>query len=112
VKFEQIQHGTVTVLVPDGALIEDEVPEFAQHVRQCFQGGHVRLVLQMNRVPFIDSAGLETLLALYGEAMAFGGELKVSSPTEIASDILRATRLNNVIEVYDATPDARRSFIS
>jgi anti-sigma B factor antagonist len=112
VKFEEIQHGTVTVLVPDGALIEDEVQDFAERVRKCFQAGNVKLVLQLNNVPFVDSSGLETLLALYGEAMAFGGELKVSAPTEIGTDILRATRLNNVIEVYDSTPDARRSFVA
>ena len=110
-KVERIQHGTVLILVPDGALIEDDVPEFAEQVRECFQAGSVRIVVQMNNVPFVDSAGLETLLALYGEAMALGGELKVSAPTEIGRDILKATRLDNVIEVHDSTPDARRSFV-
>jgi anti-anti-sigma factor len=111
VKTETIQHGTIVVLVPDGALIEEEAPEFATQVRACFQTGNARVVLQMNHVPFIDSAGLETLLALYGEAMALGGEVKVSAPTEIGRDILKATRLDHVIEVYDSTPDARRSFV-
>lgn len=110
-KIEQIQHGTVLVLVPDGALIEEEVADFARRVRECLQAGNVKIVLQMNNVPFVDSMGLETLLALYGEAMALGGELKVSAPTDIGRDILRATRLNNVIEVFDSTPEARRSFV-
>lgn len=109
-KIEQIQHGTVVVLVPDVALIEEEVEDFARRVRQCYQEGNVKIVLQMNNVPFIDSAGLETLLALYGEALALGGELKIGAPTDIGADILKATRLNNVIEVYDSTPEARRSF--
>ncbi len=111
IKVEQIQHGTVLVLVPDGALIEEEAEEFAETVRECFQGGNVRLVLQMNNVPFVDSAGLETLLALYGEALALGGELKLSAATDIGGDILTATRLDNVLEVYASTPDARRSFV-
>jgi len=111
VKIEQIQHGTVAVLVPDGALIEEESEDFAAQVRQCFQGGNAKIVLQLNNVPFIDSAGLETLLALYGEAMALGGEIKISAPTDIGHDILRATRLNNVLEVHESTPDARRSFV-
>jgi len=110
-KIEQIQHGTILVLVPDAALIEEDAEEFAVRVRECFQGGNVKVVLQMNNVPFIDSAGLETLLALYGEAMALGGEVKISAPTDIGKDILKATRLNNVIEVYESTPDARRSFV-
>ena len=110
-KIEHIQQGTVVVLVPDAALIEEEAQEFAVRVRECFQAGNVKIVLQMNNVPFIDSAGLETLLALYGEAMALGGELKISAPTEIGRDILKATRLDNVIEVHDSTPDARRSFV-
>jgi len=110
-KIEQIQHGTVLVLVPGAALVEEEVEEFAKRVRECFQGGNVKVVLQMNNVPFIDSAGLEALLALYGEALGMGGEIKISALTDIGRDILRATRLNNVIEVYDSTPDARRSFV-
>ena len=110
-KIEQIQHGTVLVLVPDAALIEEESEEFLRRVRECFQAGNVKIVLQLNNVPFIDSVGLEALLVLYGEAMAFGGELKISAPTDIGRDILKATRLDNVIEVHGSTPDARRSFV-
>ena len=109
-RIEQIQHGTVLVLVPEGALIEEEAGSLAERVRGAFGTGNVKVVLQLNNVPFIDSAGLETLLVLYGEAMALGGELKISAATDIGRDILKATRLNNVIEVYDSTPDARRSF--
>ena len=99
------------MLVPDGALIEEETEAFVAVVRACLKAGNVKLVLQMNSVPFVDSAGLEILLALYGEAMALGGELKVSAPTDIGRDILKATRLGNILEVYDSTPDARRSFV-
>jgi anti-sigma B factor antagonist len=110
-KIEQIQHGTVLVLVPDGALIEEDTEEFTRRVRDCFQAGNVKIVLQLNNVPFIDSAGLETLLVLYGEALGLGGELKLSAPTDIGRDILTATRLNNVLETHASTPDARRSFV-
>ena len=104
-KIEKIQHGTVLVLVPDGALIEEDAPEFAERVRECLRAGSVRVIIQM------DSVGLETLLALYGEALALGGELKISAPTEIGRDILKATRLDHVIEVHDATPEARKTFV-
>ncbi len=110
-KIEQIQHGTVVVLVPDGALIEEEAENFAHRVRDCFQAGSVKIVLQLNNVPFIDSVGLATLLVLYGEALGLGGELKLSAPTDIGRDILTATRLSNVIEMHTSTPDARRSFV-
>ena len=110
-KIEHIQHGTVLVLVPDGALIEEEAEDFARQVRTCYQSSNVKIVLQFNNVPFIDSSGLETLLVLYGEAMAFGVELKISAPTDITRDILKATRLNNVIEMHASTPEARRSFV-
>jgi anti-sigma B factor antagonist len=111
VQIERIQQGTVMVLVPDGALIEDDVPGFAEKVRVCLNHGNVRLILQMNKVPFIDSAGLEALVGLSGEAMALGGEMKMSSLTDIGRDILRATRLDNVIEVHDSTEAARRTFV-
>jgi len=110
-KIEQVQHGTVLVLVPDGALIEDDAQDFARQVRDCLLSGHNKLIIQLNNVPFIDSAGLETLLVLFGEAMAQGGEIKISTPTDIGRDILKATRLNHVIEVHSSTPDARRSFV-
>ncbi len=110
-KLEQVQHGTVLVIVPDGALIEEDAEEFIRRVRECLQAGNVKIVLQLNSVPFIDSKGLEALLVLYGEAMASGGEIKISAPTDIGRDILKATRLDNVFEVYGATPDARRSFV-
>jgi len=43
--------------------------------------------------------------------MALGGELKISAPTEIGRDIFKATRLDNVVEIHESTPDARRSFV-
>lgn len=110
-KIEKIQHGTVIVMVPAGALVEEEVEDFAKQLRECLQNGNTKIILQMNNVPFVDSVGLESILALYGEAMSLGGELKISAPTEIGRDILKATRLNNLIEVHASTPDARRSFV-
>ena len=79
-----------------------------EEMRTSTEGG---IAVDLKRTTFIDSVGLEALLVLYGEALALGGEIKVSAPTEIGRDILKATRLQSVIEVHPSTPEARRSFV-
>lgn len=110
-KIEQSQQGTVTVLTPVGALVDDEREQFEEVLEKLLSGGRVKVIIDMNSVPFVESKGLEMLLDASERAVSRGGGIRITNPSDIVRDILLATRLNAKIELHQELADARRSLL-
>jgi len=110
-KIEQSQQGTVLVLTPFGALVDSDSTQLGDLLRKHLDKGNVRIIVDMNAVPFIESDGLEKLLNVSEDAIACGGGLRIVNPSDIVRDILLATRLNTKIEMHRELADARRSLL-
>ena len=110
-KIEQSQQGTMAVLVPVGALIDEDRLQLAEALQKCLDKGNAKIIVDMNGVPFVESEGLELLLDISEAASAAGGGLRVVNPSDIVRDILLATRLAGTIEIHKDLTDARRSLL-
>lgn len=110
-KIRHYKQGIVTMLAPESPVVDDGVGELAAKIDECVSDGDLRLVIDLNKVPVIESAGLELLVKKSRDLAARGGALKISNPSEICRDVLRVTRLTRVLEIYETPDDARRSFI-
>ena len=65
-KVDLQRHGTVTVVVPQDALTEATVPDLQAALEREGLQNAVRLVLDLGPVAYVDSAGIEFLLAFCG----------------------------------------------
>jgi anti-anti-sigma factor len=110
-KIDQTRQGTVMVLKPNAALVEEDLAQFQQAADEQLSAGSVRLVFDFAEMPFIASEGLEALLDLSERAARLGGGIRIASPCEITRDILVATRLAARIEVFGEIAAARKSFL-
>ena len=110
-KIEQSQQGTVLVLTPGGALVDSDRTQLADLLKKHIERGNIKIILDMNAVPFIESEGLEMLLDVAEDTIAAGGGLRIVNPSDIVKDILSATRLNTRIEIHPQVADARRSLL-
>ncbi len=117
-KIEQSQQGTVTVLSPTGALVDDDsdgekspLKHFTEVLDGHIDKGRVKIIIDMNSVPFIESEGLEMLLDASERAISKGGGIRVTNPSDTVNDILVATRLTAQIEVHAELTDARKSLL-
>ncbi len=99
------------VLKPDAALVEDDTERFRKAVMEQYANGNLQVVIDLTDVPFIDSEGLEALLDLAEHAHVGGGGLRIACLCDISRDILIATRMGNVIQVYDDISEARKSLM-
>ncbi len=81
-----------------------------EKVRQLVEAGHLRIILKLEEVSYIDSVGLSTLVASYTTARKHGGNLKLLHLTKRVHDLLQITRLSTVFEIYDNLEEAKRSF--
>lgn len=110
-KIRHYKQGIVTMLAPESPIVDDGVAELDAKIKECAADGDLRLVVDLGKVPVIESAGLELLVKKARELASQGGALKIANPSEICRDVLRVTRLSRLLEIYETPDDARRSFI-
>ena len=108
-KLSYEDHDTITVLKVSGDLTADQVDAFRRSCQERFEAGIRHVVLDMEHMTFIDSAGLEALLWLIDEVSEHGGQLRLVSPDEAIRKILEVTRLERRFNVHDSIESAAKS---
>jgi len=111
ITIEERAIGGVTVLDIVGKLTMDQGPEHLKDkINSLISQGRTQIVLNLKRVPYIDSLGLGQLVASYGSVMKTGGALKLLNVSSRNHDLLSITRLVTVFESFDSEAQAVQSF--
>jgi anti-sigma B factor antagonist len=79
-------------------------------INSLLSQGRKKLLLNLEGVPYIDSAGLGEVVRTYTTVSRQGGSLKLLNLTKRIEDLLSITKLLTVFETYDSEPDALKSF--
>ncbi|MGA8492803.1 MAG: STAS domain-containing protein [Terriglobales bacterium] len=61
--------------------------------------GHAKILLNLQEVGYVDSSGVGELVRACTSVRNRGGQLKLVSPSNRVSDLLRLTRLHNVFDI-------------
>ena len=69
-----------------------------------------QLLLNLEGVPYIDSAGLGEIVRTYTTVSRQGGSLKLLNLTKRITDLLSITKLLTVFETFESENEAVRSF--
>ena len=105
------QQGAVTVLKPDGALIESEAAAFKGRMLEALSGSLGRFVVDLSAVPFIDSKGLEALVDVGEEMGRVGQVLRLCAANKTIREVLDLTDLTTMFDHFDDATAAVRSFL-
>lgn len=110
-KVEQQDVGTVRVLAPFGALVDDDAQEFMTKLTRRLETGSARIVVDMHEVPYMDSAALEGLLGV-SEAMAdCAMSLRLSRVSPTCREILELTDCSGHFSFFENVQDAVKSYL-
>jgi anti-sigma B factor antagonist len=105
--------GNVTVLDLAGRLTMDQA---AQHLKDKINSlvsqQRTEILVNLRKVPYIDSGGLGQLVASFASVRKAGGVLKLLNVGSRNSDLLSITRLVTVFESFDSEAEAVESFQS
>lgn len=105
--------GNVTVLDLKGKITLGEGDELLKDkINSLILQGQRQVLLNLEGVPYIDSAGLGEIVRTYTTMSRQGGSLKLLNLTKRIHDLLSITKLLTVFETYDSEEDAVRSFSS
>src|SRR5512142_780987 len=110
-QIEERAVGDVMVLDVKGKITLGEGDEqLKDKVNSLVNQGHRKILLNLEGVPYIDSAGLGEIVRTYTTVSRQGGSLKLLNLTKRIKDLLSITKLLTVFETFDSEGDAIRSF--
>jgi anti-anti-sigma factor len=93
--------GPRTVLTPRESLTYKTCDSLRAVFDDCLAESKIEIVLDCKAVSFMDSKALELLLTIQDELRPRGGMLKLVGLNAVCRDIFLATRLINVLHVYE-----------
>ena len=104
------QRNDVTILKLSGRLVlGDESNELRTTIKRLVDSGDKKIVVDLGDVPYIDSAGLGTLVSAFASVSNAGGTMKLANLSKKIHDILNITKLFTVFEVHDSVSAALKS---
>ena len=101
--------GASNVLTPVGSLTFENCEKLNDLVNGLIDKNQTRIIIDFKTTAFIDSKALEILIQLHKTLEARGGALRIAGLNAVCRDILLATRLVNVLHVYEEIAEALRS---
>src|SRR3954469_10929958 len=110
-KIQEQHQGAVTVLKPEGPLLETDAAQFKSTAAQVLHATLGRVVVDMSGVPFVDSKGLEALVDVSEEMSQSGQTLKLCATGKTVREILEVTELVSLFDHFDDVNSAVRSFL-
>ena len=101
----------VTILDLKGKMTLGEGDELLKDkINSLVSQGHKKIVLNLEAVPYIDSAGLGEIVRTYTSISRQGGKLKLLNVSKRIQDLLVITKLITIFDSYDDEKEAVASF--
>jgi len=104
--------GLTVVWLHGRIVLGEETGSLRETVKDLIDHGKKKLILNMNNVTMIDSAGLGALVAAYSSTRSGGASLRLCHLGAKFNELLQITKLFTLFEVYNTQADAIDSFRS
>ncbi len=109
--IEEKRVGTVDVMAPGGPIVDEEAEELIALMTQKLSAANPRFVLSMEKVPYIDSRGIEGIVEASDSLMSRGGRLRLTGVSATCREALELTGQSKKVDYFDTLQDAVRSFL-
>jgi anti-sigma B factor antagonist len=101
----------VTILDLKGKMTLGEGDELLKDkISSLVSQGKKKILLNLEAVPYIDSAGLGEIVRTYTSISRQGGRLKLLNVSKRIQDLLVITKLITIFDSYDGEAEAVKSF--
>ncbi len=108
-KFESRKSGNENIVVKiSGDIDAYHSPKMKEEMEGYIKGDFKNIILDFQEVPYIDSAGLGTLVSILREVRNYQKELKIVGLRKNIKRIFEMTRLDNIFNIYDTIEEAEK----
>ncbi len=102
--------GIAIVRIGETRLMYPLLADFSGAVMSLLSAGDKKVVIDLSKVTYVDSATIGCLMDLYRQTTAAGGELRLAGVNKRVETMLTMTGAQNFIEVHPDEPSAVKSF--
>jgi len=110
-QIKEQRHGAVTVISPQGPVCTTDAEQFQASALDVLGKTMGRLAVDLSATPYVDSMGLEALVAVTEILAQSGRVLKLCGACETIREILELTGLSDHFDHYADVNSAVRSFL-
>jgi anti-sigma B factor antagonist len=104
------QRKDVTILKLSGRLVlGDASNELRSTIKRLLDAGDKKIIVDLGDVPYIDSAGLGTLVSAFASVSNAGGTMKLANLSKKIHDTLNITKLVTVFDVHESVTGALKA---
>ena len=100
----------VTIMDLDGELAMEGNAQFRSRANTAIDAGARKLLVNMAKVPYMDSSGLGEIISCYMRLQKVSGRLILLNMNNRLQHLLVITKLAAIFETYDSEPEAVVSF--
>jgi anti-sigma B factor antagonist len=99
-------HGEAIVIAVSGRIDAETAPKFEAQILELIAGGHLRLVIDLGDLDYINSAGLRALLVAGKRLKPQGGRLLLAAPRATVGQVLQVSGFSSMFETCATTEEA------
>jgi len=100
----------IQVLSVDNLISEFENRQILEEVKDIIETGANRFVIDLSKLRFLNSAGLNFLISVLTKSRNAGGDTVITNVSEDASKLLVLTKLKHVFTTANSVEDAYQLF--
>lgn len=109
-RINQRAFGRAAVIDLDGEIDLFNTAELKQTLQQLVASGQFRIIINMERVSYIDSTGIGVFLSVLKPLREKAGDLKLAALSAAVQKVFQLTRLNGFFDVHTDIESAEKSF--
>lgn len=102
--------GNVAIINLQGRLDFNSANQLKDASREFFSRDNCKLVLNMDKVDFINSSGLGALVSILKEVRHHKGALKISNLADYIREIFDITQLSSIFDICEDETHALKGF--
>ena len=102
--------GDILALILEGDLNSVTTEGFSQEVNRHLENGCTKIIIDCRNLGYISSLGIGALVALKTRLNRKGGAVKLSTLRGPVAQLIKAVRLDKMLDIYGDLEFARQSF--
>ena len=111
VKSRTIKEGKIGIIEVKGSLIGDkDTDEFRAAVADMVEQGNKQLVIDLNKVNYMNSSGIGAIIAVHSTYSKSAGTVKLAGLSNNVQSLFVATKLITIFDTFDTVDQAVQSF--
>ena len=108
ISSESMENATVVRI--EGNLDTNTSGEAHDHVNSAIDDGAEKIVVSLEKVDFVSSAGLRILLATAKRLSASGGSLRICGLNETVTEVFEISGFSTILNVFPSETEALSAF--